>query len=110
LALGLDEYLVLGRTERLSGGAGKQRILANLFEAVLGALYLDGGFEPVEALVLRCFADALDGEGMLQRDPKTRFQEWAYIGRPRHTPRRSSRSCRAPSDRARRTSHEPRPG
>lgn len=78
LALGLGEYLVLGRTERLSGGAGKERLLANLFEAVLGAIYLDGGLLPVRALLMRCFADALDGEGMLQRDPKTRFQEWAH--------------------------------
>ena len=58
-ALGLVEYLVLGRTERRSGGAEKERVLANLFEAVIGALYLDGGIEPVRALVVRCFGEAL---------------------------------------------------
>jgi len=78
LALGLVDYLVLGRTERRSGGAKKARVLANLFEAVIGAIYLDGGFAPVRALVVRCFGDALTGEAMLQRDPKTRFQEWAH--------------------------------
>jgi ribonuclease-3 len=85
-ALGLPEYLVLGRTERRSGGAEKERVLANLFEAVLGALYLDGGLPPVFALVERCFGEALTGDATLERDPKTRFQEWAHAER-RETPR-----------------------
>jgi ribonuclease-3 len=86
LALGLVPYLVLGRTERRSGGAEKQRVLANLFEAVIGALYLDGGLEPVRALVSRCFAEALEDDATLRRDPKTRFQEWAHAER-KATPR-----------------------
>ncbi len=77
-ALGLVDYLVLGRTERRSGGAEKERVLANLFEAVIGAIYLDGGIEPVRALVSRCFGEALLDDATLQRDPKTRFQEWAH--------------------------------
>ena len=77
-SVGLVEYFVLGRTERRSGGAEKDRVLANLFEAVIGAIYLDGGIEPVRALVLRCFDEALAAETMPQRDPKTRFQEWAH--------------------------------
>ena len=85
-ALGLPDYLVLGRTERRSGGADKDRVLANLFEAVIAALYLDGGLEPVVALVERCFGESLAGETTLQRDPKTRFQEWAHATR-RETPR-----------------------
>jgi ribonuclease-3 len=85
-ALGLAEYAVLGRTERRSGGAEKYRVLANLFEAVIGALYLDGGIEPVRALVERCFGEGLTRENMLERDPKTRFQEWAHATL-RETPR-----------------------
>jgi ribonuclease-3 len=85
-SLGLPEYAVLGRTERRSGGAGKDRVLANLFEAVIGAIYLDGGMEPVAAFISRCLGDALAGEAMLQRDPKTRFQEWAHAAL-RETPR-----------------------
>lgn len=81
-ALGLASYLVLGRTEERSGGADKDRVLANLFEAVLGALYLDGGLPPVFSLVERVFADALaDPERALRRDAKTRFQEWAHADR-----------------------------
>lgn len=85
-AFGLADYLVLGRTERRSGGAEKERVLANLFEAVIAAVYLDGGIEPVFALVERCFGEALAGEATLQRDPKTRFQEWAHATL-RETPR-----------------------
>jgi ribonuclease-3 len=84
--LQLSDYLVLGRTERRSGGAEKERVLANLFEAVIGALYLDAGLDAVVRLVERCFSEALAGEAMLQRDPKTRFQEWAHAVL-RETPR-----------------------
>jgi ribonuclease-3 len=86
-SLGLVEYFVLGRTERRSGGSDKDRVLANLFEAVIGAMYLDGGIEPVRALVVRCLGEGLTAESMLQRDPKTRFQEWAHAtlrGTPRY--------------------------
>jgi ribonuclease-3 len=85
-SLGLADYILLGRTERRSGGAAKERVLANAFEAVIGAIYLDGGMEPVQTLVTRCFGEALAGDAMLQRDPKTRFQEWAHVA-VRETPR-----------------------
>ncbi len=87
-ALELGRVARLGRTERgADGGTDKESILANLFEAVLGALYLDGGFEPVRALVSRQFSEVLDsGEDVLARDPKTHFQEWAHA-RLRTTPR-----------------------
>jgi len=78
-ALGLGAHLRLGRTEERSGGADKESILANAFEAVLGAVYLDAGLDAVTALVQRLFAEALaDPERALRRDPKTRFQEWAH--------------------------------
>ncbi len=77
--LDLGRFARLGRTERRSGGHEKESILANLFEAVCGALYLDGGLQPVRALVRRLFApELLSGERPFQRDPKTRFQHWAH--------------------------------
>ena len=86
-ALGLGAHARLGRTERRGGGAEKERILANLFEAVLGAVYLDGGIEPVFDLVRREFGAALAaGDVVHARDPKTRFQEWAHANHGR-TPR-----------------------
>jgi ribonuclease III len=77
--LGIGSYARLGRTERKTGGADKERILANVLEALLGALYLDAGLPPVTALAQRLFADLLvPGSDPLAADPKTRFQEWSH--------------------------------
>jgi ribonuclease-3 len=73
----LGTYIRLGRTELRSDGHAKETILANAMEAVLGAMYLDAGLEPVERLARRSFARALaEGATPVARDPKTRFQEW----------------------------------
>ena len=70
-------YLQLGRTERQSGGNSKPGILSDAVEAVLGAMYLDGGLACVETLLRREFAEALQsGAQPIERDPKTRLQEW----------------------------------
>jgi ribonuclease-3 len=75
--LGLGPHLRLGRTEQHSEGHGKSTILADAMEAVLGALYLDGGLDPVEQLVQTVFKDALRADAEpVELDPKTRFQEW----------------------------------
>jgi len=80
--LELGEYIRLGRTERQSHGSDKERVLANLFEAVLGALYLDAGLDTAVAFVLRVFAKPLAAaESAVVRDPKTRFQEWSHRDR-----------------------------
>jgi ribonuclease-3 len=84
--LGLGELMRLGRTEQRSGGERKERVLANLFEAVVAAIYLDGGMDPVNALVEREFGGEIKSGALLERDPKTRFQEWAHATL-RDTPR-----------------------
>ncbi|MDH3519217.1 MAG: ribonuclease III [Myxococcales bacterium] len=76
-ALGLDALVQLGRTEQRTAGHEKDSVLANCFEAVMGAVYLDGGVEAADALVERCFAAALR-ENVAPRDAKTAFQEWAH--------------------------------
>ena len=66
----------LGRTERQTAGSNKVSILANTMEALLGAMYLDGGIEPVTDLASRVFEHALKADAApVERDPKTRFQE-----------------------------------
>jgi len=84
--LDLQKHVRLGRGEQ-DGGAEKERILANVFEAVVGALYLDAGIAPVIALGRRLFAAALapDTEAFAA-DPKTSLQEWVHA-RGRATPR-----------------------
>jgi ribonuclease-3 len=77
--LDLGHHARLGRTEVQGGGADKDSILANLFEAVVGALYLDGGLGTTRAFLERVYADALGRSAeALARDPKTRFQEWCH--------------------------------
>lgn len=74
--LDLGAHLELGRTERQSGGDEKSSILADALEAVIGAVYLDGGIEPVKRLALRLFEDSLQADSpRVGRDPKTQFQE-----------------------------------
>ena len=76
--LGLGNHLLLGRTEELSNGREKDSILADAMEAVIGALYLDGGVEPVERFARSFFAEALSPSApRVGLDPKTLFQEWA---------------------------------
>ena len=51
-SLQLGDYLVLGKGEERSGGRERQTLLANAFEAVIAAIYLDGGFEPARDFIL----------------------------------------------------------
>src|SRR5262247_4801934 len=53
--LSLGDYLHLGRGEEKTGGRTKQALLVDAFEAVLAAIYLDGGLEPVRTLTFRFF-------------------------------------------------------
>jgi ribonuclease III len=79
LAKGLDigRFLKLGRGEEKSGGRGKKSILADAYEALVAALYLDGGAAAVQALVELHFAPLMERHagGTLSRDYKTEFQE-----------------------------------
>ncbi|MDQ1705387.1 MAG: ribonuclease [Frankiaceae bacterium] len=75
--LGVGRFLRLGRGEEASGGRDKSSILADGVEALIGAVYLDKGTEPTRELVLRLFADLLDGAARLGAglDWKTSLQE-----------------------------------
>jgi ribonuclease-3 len=75
----LGRALLLGRGEEQTGGRSKASILADAMEAVFGALYLDGGMEPVTELVLRLLGHRIDGaaSGPGRHDFKTRLQELA---------------------------------
>ncbi len=73
--LGLDRAVRLGRGEERSGGRGKASILANVFEAMVAAVYLDGGLEAARALVQGAFHNLRSGALQPVGDPKTRLQE-----------------------------------
>jgi ribonuclease-3 len=74
--LGIGEVLRLGRGEDRSGGRDKDSILAWTYEAVLGAIYRDGGFERAKAVVARHFAEELERSALGSTgDWKTELQE-----------------------------------
>jgi ribonuclease-3 len=76
--IGLGESLRLGRGEERSGGRRKPSLLADGFEALIGAVFLDGGIRPTRTLVRRLFSERIRealGEGRRNVDAKTELQE-----------------------------------
>lgn len=76
-AIDLGEVLKLGRGEMQSGGRRKEALLADAMEAVLAAVYLDGGLAAARTVVLRLWADLIGQAPEDARDAKTALQEWA---------------------------------
>jgi ribonuclease-3 len=73
----LGGVLRLGRSETTTGGRRKQALLGDAMEAVIAAIYLDGGLEAASEVVLRLWGDRVDRVAEDARDPKTALQEWA---------------------------------
>lgn len=76
--LELPRFLQLGKGEATTGGAQKPRLLASAYEALIGAMFLDGGFESVREFIRRDFTKLiadLDPSQDFERDYKTRLQE-----------------------------------
>jgi ribonuclease III len=76
-ALGLGQRLRLGAGEVKSGGSGRVSILADAFEAMIGAVFLDGGFEAAREVIRRLYANQLADIDLRDsgKDPKTLLQE-----------------------------------
>ncbi|MEM0907239.1 MAG: ribonuclease III [Pseudomonadota bacterium] len=74
-ALGIDGALKLGHAEAQSGGRNKAAILADACEAVLAAVYLDGGYEAAKAVIVKVWEPLVEGVDGTKRDPKTALQE-----------------------------------
>ena len=76
--LQLGDYLSLGSGELKSGGFRRKSILADAFEALLGAIFLDGGYELCRKVILDLYAEPLSSITSIDelKDPKTRLQEW----------------------------------
>jgi ribonuclease-3 len=83
---GLADFVVLAANEAASGGRRKVAILAGVCEAVIAALYLDGGLEPARAFIERYWAAQLASLGDDMRDPKTVLQELAQSREQRKSP------------------------
>ncbi|MBI3434071.1 MAG: ribonuclease III [Proteobacteria bacterium] len=73
----LGEAVRLGASEASSGGRRRTAILADICEAVVGAVYLDGGLPAAAALIERLWGERMRKPARPLRDPKTLLQEWA---------------------------------
>jgi len=82
-AVGLGDHIVLSAGEAAAGARANPSVLADVCEAIIAALYLDGGLPAAAHFVERWWEPALTKLGAPPRDPKTSLQEWAQArGRP----------------------------
>ncbi len=75
--IGVPDCIDVSAAEKSAGGTERDHILADVMEALIGAMYLDGGFAPAEALVRKLWAGRLHTLKQPPREPKTALQEWA---------------------------------
>ncbi len=75
--ISLGDYVIMSDSESNSGGRGKQTILGDACEAVLGAVFLDGGFDTVRNMIRTLWSGFIDDESIPLRDAKSALQEWA---------------------------------
>lgn len=74
--LRIDKEILLGKGEEITGGRKRESNLSGTFEAVIGAIYLDGGYRKVFKIITRLLKDCLDQKNMFM-DYKTKLQELA---------------------------------
>jgi ribonuclease-3 len=76
--IGLGKQLKLGEGELKSGGFSRASILTDAFEALLGAIFLDGGFKASRQVIIDLFDPLIENLPDIEdlKDPKTRLQEW----------------------------------
>lgn len=82
--LQLGELMRMGEGELRSGGAFRPSILADALEAVLGAVFCDGGFEAAEGVIRKVFSSSSNKttlQSVAEKDAKTRLQEWLQAKR-----------------------------
>ena len=92
-------HVVLGPGEARAGGRKKEAILADICESLIGAAFVDGGFEDAQALILRAWGDRITADAEPARDAKTTVQEWAQsraLGPPRYEEVERSGPAHAP--------------
>lgn len=77
LKINLGDYIDFSDAERVAGGAENQNILSDVFEAMIGALYLDAGFSKCRELIDSLWEDSFYDMKAPPQHPKTELQEWA---------------------------------
>ena len=75
--LGLEDFIIVGATEKKKGVQRILSVVGDVVEAIIGAIYLDGGLEAARGFILSCWADMLAKTPADLKDAKTFVQEWA---------------------------------
>ncbi|WNO53595.1 ribonuclease III [Stakelama saccharophila] len=75
--IGVAPHLRLGKQARDDGAAQSDNVLGDVMEALLGALYLEAGLQPVRDFVRRAWGDRIDSQTRAPQHPKSALQEWA---------------------------------
>lgn len=76
-SINLGDHIVFSDAEKAAGGADNDNILSDVFESVIGAMYLDGGLEPCRAFLLGVYETRFNTTKKPPQHPKTIVQEWA---------------------------------
>lgn len=100
LAFGLDKLIKMSAQEEESGGRRKKAILGDACEALLGALYIDGGLEAARKAYDLFWTPNLEALSMRHRDAKTTLQEWSQergLGPPKYEVVNSEGPAHAPA-------------
>jgi ribonuclease-3 len=77
LALGIGEHIIMAMGEEQGGGRLNQSNIEDVTEALIGAMYLDGGLQPARGFILQHWTPLAESSALPPRDAKTALQEWA---------------------------------
>jgi len=73
----IGDYIILSNSEREAGGHLNENIIADVVESLLGAIYIDGGYEAAQKTILTLWVDHIKTLDSVPQDSKTELQEWA---------------------------------
>ena len=76
LANNLNDFIIMSSSEEEAGGRLNENIVADIVESLLGAIYIDGGYEPAKEVILALWGDTITTLENAPQDPKTELQEW----------------------------------
>jgi len=97
--LGLGDFIEMSRAEEEAGGRHNNATLENTFEALVGAIYTDGGIEPTKEFILRIFDKEIEEMKKVPKDPKSTLQEFTQacdLGLPIYKVEEQSGKSHAP--------------
>lgn len=76
-SINIGEYILMTKGEEKLNGRNSPKILENVMEAIIGALYLDGGLDVARRFINKYWLQLIKEQTIIEKDPKTRLQEWA---------------------------------